>query len=701
MISTPNLDKLFSPRSIAIVGASATLGKIGAMPVTLLQSNGYTGSIYPVNPRATEIQGLPCYSSLSKIEADIDLAIIAVPASHACEALEQARPGQIASAVIFSSGFSETGDEGHQQQLRLQTLAKERQIQLLGPNCLGYMNLRENTYATFSPAPLGGIVAPGSIGMVTQSGAFGAYAYCMARERGLGLSFWISTGNESDVDVADCISWLVQDPHTQVIMAYMEGCKNGDKLKDALSAARKASKPVVITKIGRTQSGAVAAASHTAALAGDDAVYDTLFKQYGAIRAHTIDEFFNIGHALSVWNKAPAISSLGIMSISGGVGALMADEADENELLLPQMPDAMQERLLKRIPFASPRNPVDVTGQAITDPGVFIDTALDMLEAGSYGALTVFLAAAGSSEALWPHIQNFARTLQDRYPDTPLALCALLPPERRHELEKLGCLTFSDPSIAIRTIAAILKRNRSQPPAVIANAAKTIIWPEGNGTLNETDSLRILKQAGVPVVPFDIVSSKSAASAAAAQINVPVVMKIISPNILHKSDMGGVKLNIQGADSVGRAYDEIMASAAEHAPNAQIDGILIAPMVPNGVECIMGMHRDPVFGPVIMFGLGGVFVEILKDVSFRLAPFSKQEALEMIHETRAVDLLKGARGRHPADIDAIAEGLAALSQLAHLTDGLIDSIDVNPFIALPAGQGAMALDALVIRKSSS
>src|SRR3569833_1234781 len=271
--------------------------------------------------------------------------------------------------------------------------------------------------------------------MVSQSGAFGAYAYVMARERGLGLSYWISTGNEADSDVADCIEWLVDDPHTRVIMAYLEGCRDGAKLKRALGRAQAAGKPVVVTKGGRTGSGAMAAASHTAALAGNDAVYDALFRQYGALRAHTVEEFFNIGYALSICGRPPAVRSTAIMTVSGGVGALMADDAEDAGLALPPLSDAAQQRILARVPFAGPRNPVDITGQATSEPELLDFAAQQILAGGQHGSLLVFLAAAGSSDALWPHFKAFAQKVRRDHPGIPLALCALFTTERRRELE--------------------------------------------------------------------------------------------------------------------------------------------------------------------------------------------------------------------------------------------------------------------------
>lgn len=701
----PSLSRLFDPQGIAIVGASTTPGKIGAMPVSLLLQHGYGGRIVPVNPRADTIAGLRAVPGLDALDADIDLAILAVPAAHAAQALERARPGQVGAAVVFTSGFSETGAQGAAEQDRLCAIARERGIRLLGPNCLGFMNVRRNVYATFSPAPANGIVAAGGIGMVTQSGAFGAYAYSMARERSLGLSHWISTGNEADIDVADCIEWLAGDTHTRVIMAYMEGCRDGAKLRRALSAARAAGKPVVVTKIGRTQAGAQAAASHTAALAGDDAVYDALFRQYGALRARTIEEFFNLGYALDTWKHPPQGRRLGIFTISGGVGALMADDAADSGLTLPEPAADAQARLLERVPFASGRNPVDVTGQAVSEPGLLLATADDMLADGRYDALAVFLAAAGSSEALWPTFEAFARQMQARHPDVPLAISALFPPARRRELERLGCLVFPDPSAAVRTIAAVAAMashcgrgtTQADPAPDTANSAPL------RETYTEIQAMELLRDAGMPASPSTLAVDADAAVRAAGDLrgagqDIPVVLKVVSPDITHKSDVGGVKLNIRGEDAVRRAYADIMAAVSQHRPDARVEGVLVAPMAPKGVECIAGVHCDPVFGPVVMFGLGGVFVEVLKDVSFRLAPFGRDEALDMIREIKGYALLQGARGAPPCDVDALADALATLSRFAHARAGDFSSVEINPLLALAEGQGAVALDAVVIRK---
>ncbi|HEY9269992.1 acetate--CoA ligase family protein, partial [Achromobacter sp.] len=460
----------------------------------------------------------------------------------------------------------------------------------------------------------------------------------------------------------------------------------------------------VVTKIGRTQAGAQAAASHTAALAGDDAVYDALFRQYGALRARTIEEFFNLGYALDTWKRPPQGRRLGIFTISGGVGALMADEAADTGLALPEPAADAQARLLERVPFASGRNPVDVTGQAVSEPGLLLATADDMLADGRYDALAVFLAAAGSSETLWPTFEAFATQMQARHPGVPLAISALFPPARRRELEQLGCLVFPDPSAAIRTIGAVagLAAHADHDKAEEGPATQSADTPPLLDAYNEVQAMELLRQAGLPASPCTLAADADAAVRAVAAIgassdDVPVVLKVVSPDITHKSDVGGVKLNIRGEDALRRAYADIMASVRQHRPDARVDGVLVAPMAPKGVECIAGVHCDPVFGPVVMFGLGGVFVEVLKDVSFRLAPFGRGEAMAMIREIKGYALLQGARGAPPCDIDALADALAALSRFAHARSADFSSVEINPLLALPEGQGAMALDAVVIR----
>jgi acyl-CoA synthetase (NDP forming) len=692
-VAPPNLDSFFSPRSIAIVGASATAGKIGAMPLRYLQEHGYTGAIYPINPARPEVNGLRAYPSLRAVGEPIDLAIFALPAAQVEAAFDDAVAAGARNVVIFSAGFAEIGAGGEAAQRRIMDRARSHGIRVLGPNCLGFMNAGAAVYATFSPVVSTGLAPRGAVGIVTQSGAFGAYAYGMARERNVGLSTWVATGNEGDVDVAECIAWMARDPATRVIMAYMEGCNDGARLKEALALARAAGKPVVVVKVGRTELGAMAAASHTAALAGDDAAFDALFRQYGAWRARTIDEFFDVAHCLAVSGR-PANGKVGLLTVSGGVGVLLADAAAEAGLDLAPLPEAAQQRILARVPFAATRNPVDVTGQVTSEPDL-VELAADvMLGEGSYGSLLVFLAAAGLTPAMQQMQLRLARHLREAFPDRLVMFSTLADATQQRALEQLGCLSFTDPGRAIRVLAAMdFFRAHGAAPAQDAPPAASIQLPAG--TLNEADALALLRAHGVPAVQTRTAATRDEAATAAQALGCPVAMKILSADLTHKSDVGGVVLGVADAAAAADTFDSIMARVRAAAPQARIDGVLVAPMV-RGVECILGAHRDPVLGAVVMLGAGGVHAELLRDVVFRIAPVNLREAHAMIGELRTGALLRGWRGAPPADADALAQAVVRLSEWAVAAGDTLESVDVNPFAVLPQGQGALALDAVVI-----
>ncbi|MEI7447669.1 MAG: CoA-binding protein, partial [Burkholderiales bacterium] len=402
-----DLDALFSPRSIAVVGASDTRTRIGGVPVDLLIRMGWQGRILPINPKSSVVQGLKAYPTLRDVGEPIDLAVFAIPQSATEAALDDAIAAGVKSAVVFTAGFAEVGGEGVDAQRRLSEKARAAGLRVVGPNCLGVMNCRESMYATFSPAPGIGIARAGSIGLVSQSGAFGAYAYSLARDRGIGLSVWASTGNEADVQVADVIAWMARDANTKVIMAYIEGVRDGDRMRRALADAHAAGKPVVVVKVGRTALGAQAAASHTASLAGDDAVYDTMFRQYGVYRARDVEEFFSVAHGAAVAGL-PSNDRIALFTLSGGVGAFMADEAATIGLDVAETPAAAQAEILSWVPFAAPRNPVDITGQVSQDRTLIDRATRAILRENTYGSWLGFMAAAGAGETFWPVLEQLA-----------------------------------------------------------------------------------------------------------------------------------------------------------------------------------------------------------------------------------------------------------------------------------------------------
>ena len=694
-----SLSALFAPRSIAVVGASSNAQKIGGIPVDYQRRFGFEGALYPVNPNADRIQDLPAFPSLRAIGQPVDLAILAVPSALVDGALDDAIAAGVKGVVLFSSGFAEVGAEGAAAQARLGDKARAAGVRLVGPNCLGFMNIARHVYATFSPAPGVGRVMPGRIGLVSQSGAFGAYAYAMARARGVGLSLWATTGNEADVQVADCLAWLAQDPDTDVIMAYMEGCRDGPRLRAALALAQANGKPVVMVKVGRTALGAEAAASHTAALAGDDAVYDAVFRQYGVLRARNLTEFFDLAHSAAVAGR-PRDRSIGLFTLSGGVGALMADEASAQGLDARPLSEAAQDTLRRWVPFAAPRNPVDITGQVTNDMTLIDRTARVMLDDQGFASWMGFLAAAGASDAFWPVLRSLVASLREAYPDTLLAVSTLLTPERRAELEAMRCLVFADPSDGIRTIAALAGLKPAAPVAAATPASTKAPLTLAPGTMSEPDALALLAGAGVPVVAHRVVRSADEAAAAAEALGEAVVVKIVSADIPHKSDVGGVALGLRGAAQARAAFERTRDLALTARPEARLDGALVARMLTGGVECIAGVHRDPVFGPVLMFGLGGIHVETLRDVSLRALPITRDDALAMVRELRAFAILNGARGRPPVDLDSIADALCALADFAQRAGDSLDSAEINPLIARPKAEGGcVAVDALVVGRA--
>ena len=699
-----SLDALFAPRSIAVVGASATPTKIGGIPIDLLKRTGYRGRIVPINPKADgPIQGLQAYPSLRAVGEPVDTAIFAIPEAAVDAALDDAIAAGTRSIVLFTAGFAEVGAAGEAAQRRITEKVRAAGIRLVGPNCLGVMNVHSSAYATFSPAPGIGLVKPGSIGIVSQSGAFGAYAFTLARERGIGMSVWVSTGNEADVQVADAIAWMARDPGTKVIMAYMEGCRDGERLRRALADAHAARKPVVVVKVGRTALGAQAAQSHTAALAGDDAVFDALFRQYGVYRARDVEEFFNVAHGATVAGL-PLNDRVSLFTLSGGVGAFMADEAAAIGLDVAETPAQAQREILSLVPFAAPRNPIDITGQVTNDRSLIDRATRIALKAGDYGSWVGFMAAGGAGNAMWPVLESLVEGLRRDYPDTLLVISTVLNAERRDRLAELGALHFAEPADAVRTVGALARigeafRREVPPPLSACAQASVAVAP---GALDEPSSLALIRAHGVPAVDVRLArdAGEAARIGAAAPAGSRFAVKVVSADILHKTDVGGVRLGVSGEEAAA-AFDAVTSAARRALPQARIEGALLAPMIAGGVECILGARIDPVFGPVVMFGLGGAFVEVMRDVSLRVAPITRDDAFAMIREVRAFPLLDGARGRPRCDLEAIADALLALSRLAMAARDTLDSIDVNPFVAFPRGGGpggasALALDAVVI-----
>ena len=691
-----DLTALLKPQSVAIVGASDDPGRIGGRPLRYLIEFGYAGSIYPVNPGRQTVQGLPSFANVSAIPGPVDLAVIAISADKAIASLEECAAKGVNAAVVFSAGFAETGDAGRTLQNRLTEIARASGMRILGPNCLGIYNSAIGFFATFTATLENGLPKPVGVGLVSQSGAYGSHVSLLAIRRGIGVRYWITTGNECDVELGECIAYLAVDPDIDTIVAYAEGVRDGEGLLKSLSLARSMGKPVVFMKVGKTPIGAQAAASHTAALAGSDSVYDSVLRQFGAYRAGDTEELLDVTYAcsLGVLPKGPRI---GLLTVSGGVGIQMADAAVAVGLDVAPMPETAQARMKTLLPYAATRNPVDATAQVFNDPEL-IDAYLDiMLESGKYDAIVAFLTFVAAAESMVVPVRRAIEKAHAKYPDRLLVLVIVAPDDIIRRYEDAGCLVFEDPTRAVRAVAALhrIQQGFDTPPATMGTiSVETAALPDG--PMSEQASKNLLASAGLPVIEGRLAESASEAVDAAREFGFPVVLKVASADIAHKTEVDGIRLGIDSAEAIVEAFGALTDGVKRQRPEARLDGVLVSPMVSGGVETILGVHRDPVFGPVVMFGLGGVLVEVLDDVSFRVAPFDEEEAKRMVSELKGRAILEGTRGKGPYDLPALFTALARLSQFAAAHGDAIESIDVNPFLVRPEGQGAIALDALIV-----
>ncbi|PTW62620.1 6-carboxyhexanoate-CoA ligase [Breoghania corrubedonensis] len=685
------LGAMLTPRSVAIVGASGDPTRIGGRPIAAMLKAGFKGTILPVNPTRDEVQGLACYATVDDLPEAPEAGIVAVAAKHAPEVVDALGRKGCRSVTLFSAGFAETGADGERAQEDLLAIARRHGMRVLGPNTLGVYNVEIGYYGTFSSSLELAFPLSGPIGIASQSGAYGAHLAAMARLRGLGASVLITTGNEADVTVADAIGWMAGADEVEVILAYQEGFRDGPKLLAALDAARAAKKPVFMLKSGRSSLGASAAASHTASLTGDDAVAEAVLAEHGVIRVRDTEQMLDFAYAARP-RIYPASNSLGIITVSGGAGIVATDEAAEQGLPMPLMPEAAQAKLLDLLPYGAPANPLDCTAQALNDLSLFEAFTRSALADGGYRSILCFLTYVAGGASLAPRLIKTLERLRAEFPDRLLALCIIADDEKVAAYERAGCLVFTDPSRAVRAIAAMGRVGAAfTAPEASRPALPSVALPQT--APDEHQAKALLGGAGIQAAPERIVRSADEAARAAADLGFPVVMKIVSPDIVHKSDIGGVKLAIADEIEARAAYGDILASVAASAPGAHISGVLVARQLSGGVECLMGISRDPVFGPVAVFGLGGIFVEILNDVAIRTCPFDHEAAKETIGSIKGASILKGARGRPAADIDALADMLSRLSAFAAAAGPRLVSIDLNPVLALP--DGAFALDAVI------
>ncbi|MBP6900274.1 MAG: acetate--CoA ligase family protein [Burkholderiaceae bacterium] len=697
------LHPFFHPRSIAIIGASSDPERIGGRPLRFLIEAGFAGAIYPVNTSGhAELQGRRAWRSVLDIGEPIDHAIVAVPLPAVEQAVADCARQGVKAVQVFTAGFAEAGPEGAALQRRLVEIARGAGMRLIGPNALGLIHPASGLFATFSTLLNGLKPGAGCIGLATQSGAFGSASYGAAALRGLGLSVAVATGNEADVDVAECIAYLAQDPDTRVICTALEACRDGTALRAALLAAADAGKPVVVMKIGRSALGAAAAATHTGGLAGNDAVFDAVIEECGAVRASSIDEmldiaqFFSTGQAAATLpNFLPTGPRIGVVTGSGGIGVLIADEAEPLGLSLPPLPEAAQRSLREVLPFVTPANPYDTTAQVTSVPQGIERTVEAMLAHGGCDTVIAYLAHAGLSPQRFAGTETALADLARQYPQQRLMVVMLATPEVQQRLAEAGVVVFADASRAVRALGAAwaLRQRRAALHRVAPPQAAREPLPE---VATEASAKACLAAAGLPVPAEHACATREAAVRAADTLGYPVVAKILSAHIPHKTEVGGVMLNLADAAAVASAFDELLRRAARHRPDARIDGVLIAPMLSGGVETIAGVIVDPAFGPMLMFGLGGIATELFRDVAFASAPLTQARAQALISATRAGQLLAGWRGAPPADRDALADALVKLSEFAAAHAHELAAVDINPLVVRE--RGCACLDAVIERR---
>jgi acyl-CoA synthetase (NDP forming) len=688
------LDALFRPLSVAILGASDDPTRISGRPLRYLLEGGFKGGIYPVNPNRETVQGVKAYKSLADVPAVPDVALLAVPASLTEQAVRDCIAKGVKGAVIFSAGYAESGEEGLEVQKRIADIARAGGLRLLGPNCLGIFNPQIGFFGTFTQSLDREMPGPGPLGIISQSGAYGSHIAYLARKRGIGINYWITTGNEADIDVAESLEWMAVQPDIKVIMAYVEGVRDGPRFRNALELARQNRKPVVMMKVGRSEIGAKAASSHTASLAGADAIYDAVFAQYGVHRATTTEEQIDVAYACAR-GVFPKSNKLGVVTLSGGAGVLISDAAERHGLDVAPMPATAQKKLKDLLPFASVENPVDTTAQALNDMNLLARNIEVILEEGGYDAVIGFFSSVPNTRTLSGPLRDAMAKGCARFPDRLIALSMIGDPDVVAAYEASGFLVFEDSDRAVAALAALVgfskAFDRSDDTPDIQPAASI-----GTEALSESAAKVLLGAAGIPFLDERVASSAAQAGAEADAIGYPVALKIVSPDIEHKTEIGGVLVGVADRAGVEAGFETLIARAAEYRPDARIEGVLVAPMARKGVETIIGVSRDPVFGPAVMFGIGGVHVEVLKDVVFRLAPFGRAEAVRMIDQIRGRALLSGVRGSAPADVDALADLLVRISEFAAAHHDDIETIDLNPVVVLAAGEGVVALDALVV-----
>lgn len=693
-----SLSRLLRPASVAVIGASEDSTRIGGRPLRYLRESGFAGRVYGVNPKRTSVQGVPCFPDLASLPEAVDVALLAVPAASVVTLAQACADRGVRAIIIFSADFAEAGAAGRARQDQLEAICRTSGMRILGPNCLGAFNSAEGFYGTFSQTFERSLQQPGPIAIVSQSGAFGGHLSYLCMQRGMGVRYWVTTGNECDLGLPETLEWMVEQQEVRIILLYAEAVRDGARFVRALERARLLGKPVVMLKVGRSESGQLAAASHTGALAGKDAVYDAVLRQFGVLRARTTEEMLDVAQAC-LQQRFPAGQRIGIVSMSGGIGIQMADAADALGLQVAPMPESAQETIRAMIPYAGTANPVDLTANVLNDTSHVLRSLDTVITQGRYDAVILFIGSGAAASNLREPVLAALRELRTRYPDQLITLVLSGPQEVLEAYGEVDVLLCEDVDRGMAAVAALMHFGMAfaREPAWEGPVAPLDL-PEI--PREEYGAKQLLAQHGIPILPELRAASPDEVEAAARSLDGPVVVKILSPDIPHKTEVGGVAVGLATPADAAAAARQILGRVREMRPDAQLDGFLVAPMC-KGIEVICGAVCDPTFGPVVMVGLGGVHAELFNDVSFRLAPFGLAQANAMVDELRSRPLLDGLRGAAASDVDALTRTLAALSRFIAASHAQVAEVDINPFVLRPAGHGGFALDALLVPHQAS
>jgi len=692
------LESFFNPKSVAIVGASRQKGKVGYEILANMIQGGYAGKIFPVNPNADSIEGLQCFPNLTVIGQVPDLVIIIVPAKYVSAVMEECAKVRVRSVIIITAGFKEVGQEGRALEEQVVRIARRAGIRFIGPNCLGVIAPSHQLNASFG----GDLPTPGGIGYISQSGALLAAILDLANASGIGFSTLVSIGNKADVDELDIIQALGSQKDTKVIAGYLESITDGDAfVREAEEISYR--KPILLMKSGGTEAGARAASSHTGSLAGGEVAYESAFKRAGVIRCDSIKQQFDFAQAFAN-QPLPKGPRVAVITNAGGPGIMAADAIEQEGLTFAKLEEETRKKLTEGLPpAANVYNPIDVLGDALADRYEF---ALDIVLADPNVDSAIVLLTPQAMTQAKETAEAVVRIAGKRA--KPVLACFLgaqKVEEGVRVLRQGNVPQYDSPESAVATLKVMTDhvRWRSRPKRVVrlfpVNRRKVESIVErhirqGLLEIGEAESKEILEAYGFATPKGSIATTAEQAGNIAQQLGYPVVLKIWSPDILHKSDVGGVKVGLKSEQEVKDAFDLMMYRIPKKRPEAHILGVLVQEMVRSGREVILGMHRDPGFGPLMMFGMGGIMVEVLKDVSFYLAPLTGEEAKQMLMSTKTYRILQGVRGQEGVDIEAIAEGLQRLSQL--VTEfPQIKEMDINPYVVGVPGTTSIAVDARI------